>query len=345
MTGSERILTAINGGIPDKIPIIELAIDPEVMNVIYPGIDYLDFFEHFDIDGLTLFYDLLYEDVAPDVKKDCFGVLNNFKSMEGHFPVPIEPLINNDIDPMKFLDDYEMPDGRDPRHLALLQKAIEKFKGKKAVALIMHTSMWYPLCMRGYENFMLDIYERPEFVHRLTNMFMDFFLEIERQAIEMGVDVIIDGEDYAGINGLVMSKKHIEEFLLPGLKRAIKLAHDNGVPFVKHTDGNIYPIIDMLIEAGIDCLNPIEPAAGMNLRDVKNKYGKKISLWGNVDCSHLLTFGNPSEVRKATRECIADAAHGGGYILSSSNTIHSQVPAENFVAMVETCREFGNYPI
>ena len=67
-----------------------------------------------------------------------------------------------------------------------------------------HTSMWYPTCIRGYENFMLDLYENPEFIHRLNKMYTDFFFELEKQAIEMGVDIILEGEDYAGTCGLLM---------------------------------------------------------------------------------------------------------------------------------------------
>jgi uroporphyrinogen decarboxylase len=345
MTSRERVMTAITRGVPDMVPMMELAIDDAVIQKIMPGASWLDFYEKYELDGVCVFYDLLYEDVAPEVKRDCFGVLNNFKAMEGHFPVPIEPLIGTGMDPMRFLDEHRMPDGKDPRHLAALRQAIDRFKGRKAVVLILHSSMWYPMCMRGYENFLVDIYERPQFIHRLTEGFVDFFVELEKQAIEYGVDVILDGEDYAGKLGLVTSPSQIEEFFLPGLKRLIGVAHDAGIPFVKHCDGNIYPIIDMLIDAGVDCLNPIEPSAGMRLEEVKKKYGGQISLWGNVDCTELLTFKKPLDVREATKRCIAEAAPGGGYILSSSNTIHSAVPAENFQAMVETCRACGRSPL
>jgi uroporphyrinogen decarboxylase len=199
--------------------------------------------------------------------------------------------------------------------------------------------------MRGFDQFMVDLYERPEFVKRLADLFTDFFIGLEEQAIEMGVDLIIDGEDYAGTTSLWMSKTHLEQFILPGLRRAIKVAHDAGVPFVKHCDGRIHAILDLLVDQGIDALNPIEPAAGMDIGDVKLKIGKQVCLWGNVDCSHLLTFGSPEQVREATIECIRKAAPGGGYILGSSNTIHSAVPPENFLAMIEAGREFGEYPI
>lgn len=114
---------------------------------------------------------------------------------------------------------------------------------------------------------------------------------------------------------------------------------------VKHCDGNLYPILDLLVEQGIDCLNPIEPAAGMDIGKVKKLIGQKIALWGNIDCSHLLTFGTTEDVKKATIECIKAASPGGGHIISSSNTIHDSIPAENFIAMVQTARKYGKYPL
>ena len=83
----------------------------------------------------------------------------------------------------------------------------------------------------------------------------------------------------------------------------------------------------------------------MDIGRVKKLIGNRVALWGNIDCSHLLPFGTPDDVKKATIECIRAASPGGGHIISSSNTIHDSVPAENFVAMVEAAREYGNYPI
>jgi uroporphyrinogen decarboxylase len=344
MNAYERVMTAIRGGTPDRVPIRELDVAPEVYEKVMPGAGWLDFYENFDIDGVSVMYDLLYEDVAPDIKRDCFGILRNFREMQGEWPVPVEPLIKPDIGPMKFLDTYKMPEPS-PRMMHMLQDAVNRLKGEKAIVFIIHTSLIYPTFLRGFEQFMMDYYDNPEFAKRLGDMFTDFFIGLEKMAIEMGADIILDGEDYAGTASLWMSEDLLKEFVLPGLRRAIKVAKDAGVVFVKHCDGNINSILELLVEQGIDCLNPMEPAAGMDIGEVKQRIGKKVALWGNVDCSDLLTFRKPEDVRKATRECIRQAAPGGGYILSSSNVIHSAVPPENFLAMVEAGREFGCYPI
>ncbi len=114
-----------------------------------------------------------------------------------------------------------------------------------------------------------------------------------------------------------------------------------GLYVIKHTDGNLWPIIDMLVDSGIDCLDPIDPIAGMDLAEVKAKYGNRIALKGNVDCASLMTFGTPEETAEATREALRQGMPGGGYILSSSNSIHSGVKPENYLAMLDTLRQFG----
>lgn len=345
MNSLERVLTAVRGGTPDRVPIVELDIDDSVIQEIMPGATRLDFYDEFDIDGIHVIYDIQYEDVGPNLKRDFFGVVVNFKAMHGFFPTPVEPLIKADMDPLKFLETYKMPDPYNPKILESLRQAVKRFKGKKAIVFGMHTSLIYPIFIRGMENLMVDYYKNPEFAHRLSEMVTDFFVELEKLAIEIGADIILEGEDYAGNRGLWMSVDHLKEFVLPGLRKAIRVAKDAGVPFVKHTDGNINSILDLLVEQGIDCLNPIEPNAGMDIGKVKRMIGDKVALWGNIDCSHLLTFGLPEEVEKATIECIKNASPGGGHIISSSNTIHDSVPAKNFVAMVKTAREFGKYPI
>ena len=101
----------------------------------------------------------------------------------------------------------------------------------------------------------------------------------------------------------------------------------------------------MIVDSGIDCLDPIDPQAGMDLAEVKAQYGHRIALKGNVDCAQLMTFGTPDEVVEATKEALRKGAPGGGFILSSSNSIHSAVKPENYQAMLRTLQEYGQYPI
>ena len=112
---------------------------------------------------------------------------------------------------------------------------------------------------------------------------------------------------------------------------------------IKHTDGNVLSLIDMVMDAPIDCYDPIEPAAGMELSYFKEKYGSQVCLKGNVDCAQTLTFGSVDDTVKETKECLRIGMPGYGYILSSSNSIHSSVKPENYKAMLDTLHEFGVY--
>ena len=104
-------------------------------------------------------------------------------------------------------------------------------------------------------------------------------------------------------------------------------------------------VLDLIIDSGIDCLDPIDPVAGMDIAMIKAKYGDKIAIKGNVDCAETLTFGSVDDVIKETLDVIRKTADGGAFILSSSNSIHSAVKPENYLAMVNTIRAYGKYPI
>jgi uroporphyrinogen decarboxylase len=195
------------------------------------------------------------------------------------------------------------------------------------------------------ENLLLDYYDNPRLAHELAEMVIDYKIRLMRKAIREGADAVVSGDDYANQHGTVMSPQHFRQFVLPYLKRTIDAAHDEGAPFIKHTDGDIWAILDDLVQAGIDALDPIEPAAGMDIGEVKAKYGDRIEVIGNVDCSFVLTRGTVEEVEEAVKETIAKASPGGGHILASSNSIHPAVKPENYKAMVEAARKFGRYPI
>ena len=99
------------------------------------------------------------------------------------------------------------------------------------------------------------------------------------------------------------------------------------------------------METGIDALHPIDPIAGMDLGEVKIEYGDRICLMGNVECGELLSWGTKKDVRKTVKECIRKAGKGGGLICMSSNSVHSGVKPENYLAMVETVKKYGEYPL
>jgi len=171
------------------------------------------------------------------------------------------------------------------------------------------------------------------------------FLFLQAQ-VQHGVDAVIGGEDWAGKNGPLISPRHYRRLVLPRLQKLVAECHRLGVPFIKHTDGNVHRIEqELLVESGIDAYQAIEPPAGMDIADLKQRFGTRLTLMGNVDCAHLLSFGAPQEVACETRRIIQAAAPGGGFVLTSSNSIHGGVRLENYMAMLEANRRYGGYPI
>ena len=186
----------------------------------------------------------------------------------------------------------------------------------------------------------------PELYERyLDAQLKQTFLFLQAQ-VQHGVNAVIGGEDWAGRTGPLISPKAYRRLVLPRLQKLTAECHRLGIPFIKHTDGNIIRVEqELLVESGIDAYQAIEPVAGMDIGRLKQRYGKHLTLMGNVDCAHLLCEGTPEEVAAVTRQTIQAAAPGGGFVLTSSNSIHGGVRLENYMAMLETAHKYGTYPI
>jgi uroporphyrinogen-III decarboxylase len=141
-------------------------------------------------------------------------------------------------------------------------------------------------------------------------------------------------------SGPMISPQMIDEHFIPEM---LKVAGSIGVPWFTHSDGNMFPMMDIWLKLGQNGIHPIEPEA-MDIHLVKKEYGSRVCLIGNVDVD-LLSTGTADEIEKAVRELIHDIAPGGGYILSSGNSIPSYAKVENVIAMGQALKEYGRYPI
>jgi hypothetical protein len=186
----------------------------------------------------------------------------------------------------------------------------------------------------------------PELVDRFFAVTTAGMLPLVEAQIELGVDGILGATDWCFKSGPIMSPAMVRRFLVPHLKTIAELAHRHGLPFVQHLDGNTMQVLPMLLEeVGIDGYHAIEPTAGMDIGSLKRRYGRDLTLLGNLDCGDLLTNASPAQVAAATRRLIAEVAPGGGFVLASSNAIHDGIPRANLQAMLETARSYGTYPI
>jgi uroporphyrinogen decarboxylase len=338
MTSRERVMTVLKGQVPDRIPHFEWIIDQRVREVICPGGSMEEFTVRMGLDAMLTAPDYQSEQLSPDTFKNEWGCVVE-KGQEQHSTTVQGPI--------KTLDDfksYTPPDPYAAHRYDSLKKMVAKYKGQYAIGVHLNDVLSLPRNLMGFEQLMMA-FAQPELIQGLVDMSVKLNIKLAQEAARLGADFVFTGDDYASTEAMFISPAMFEEYLYPGLKEVIAGFHECGMPVIKHTDGNITAILDMLIDSGIDCLDPIDPVAGMDIAMIKAKYGERVAIKGNVDCAHTLTFGSVEDVIKETLEVIKKAADGGGFILSSSNSIHSAVKPANYLAMLNTVRAYGNYPI
>jgi len=353
MRPRERFLTALKRGVPDRVPVWELIIDEPVLSSVLherPAKTfeeklerYCELIEFLDMDGVTWPEDQILKQ-CPEGFVDEWGII--WKPNVSGILYPVKgPLENLDSISEK-LRNYSPPDPDAPHRLISLEKIIDRFKDERAIVFLGHEAFEFShYLVGGMDNLFKLYYFKPDQALQLAEMVSEYKLRVIEKAIKLGADAVVCGDDYADDKGPFVPPKQFDNFILPYIRKAVNIVHRLGSFYIKHTDGKLDFMLDRMINVGIDALHPIEPAAGMNIGHIKRLYGDRICLVGNIDCRRLLTEGMPDEVIEVVKETIAKAAINGGYILSSSNSIHPGVKPENFIAMVNAVKQYGKYPI
>jgi uroporphyrinogen decarboxylase len=344
LNGLERVLKTIQLQEPDVVPHFENMIHPKVRDAILPGASYDDFVEFMDLDAVV-FHDQAnwrYEtlDASKMIMRNQWGAIVRFTSEEvAH---PLEPAIKTEKD----LDTYIPPDPDLTWRYSNLKKIVKRFKGEKAIIIFVNGvfNMAKEALLGDVEYFKAMI-KNPDIIHRVNEIVLNYNLGYINNCLDSGADMVFDGGDWAVTDGPWVSRDFTQRFIVPPFRRVAEFCHSRGVPCLKHTDGNVWPIFDLIVEAGANLVHPIDPGAGMDIGEVKTKYGHKVCLMGNIDCGPLLCNGSVEEVQEEVKNCIRKAGTGGGLICSSSNTIHSGVKPDNYLAMVKAIREYGQYPL
>jgi uroporphyrinogen decarboxylase len=238
---------------------------------------------------------------------------------------------------------FEFPDPHADHRFKTLRRAIDRFKDKVPVIAFLRDGWAEARDLHGFAESLIDLVDSPKLVKGIIEKAVDYYSELGRIAAALGAKIALSGDDIAGINGLFMSPEHFKQIIYPAMKRLYTNWHSYGLHILKHTDGNIEPIMDLLIDTGLDCLHPIDPLAGMSLEKAKHEYGDRICIMGNVNCAGNLVFGTEQDVVEEVKQCLQIGMPGGGYILASSNSIPRSVKPRNYVAMVKAAKKYGRY--
>jgi uroporphyrinogen decarboxylase len=340
MTARERVLSVLRGGPPDRLPVMETIIDWKVQRALGYG-SYFDLVDDLDLDALSASQQLYHPDNVcwldreARTFRDPWGAV--WRLTDEVWPAPLQGPIRSPED----LEHFQAPDPRRDPLLDRIREAVDRSAGKRAVIIVARAAFVSCWNLVGMENLLVAFHTDPPFVDRLTRMVVEYNKELHRLAIEAGVDVIVLGDDYAHKSATLMSPAHFRRFLLPALREVVANIHACGGLCIKHSDGNIWSVLDDIVDCGVEGVGPLEPGADMDLAEIKRRY-PRLCVMGNVDVD-LLCRGSVEQVRSSTRTLITRVSPGGRHILSSGNSITAAVRPENFLAMIETARQLGRY--
>ncbi len=163
-----------------------------------------------------------------------------------------------------------------------------------------------------------------------------------RNLAAAGVEVLLLCSDYCYNSGPFISPQMFADLITPWLARICAAGRANGQYVIKHTDGNIMPILDQLVEANPHALHSLDPMAGVDIREVKRLVGDRVALCGNVHCAAMQT-GTEAEVRASAEYCLTWGKAGGGYIFATSNVPFKGLPVERYELVLEIWREMRRY--
>ena len=192
---------------------------------------------------------------------------------------------------------------------------------------------------RGFENFLADMAGEPEFAGKLLNTIIDRNLVMLENILALPeIDGVLLGSDWGSQIDLLMSPSAWQSMIRPGEQKEYDLVHAYGKDVWVHSCGKIEKIIPSLIEMGLDVLNPVQPEA-MDIAALKQAYAGKLAFWGGISTQKTLPYGTPDDVRREARAVRDLMSRGGGYVLSPAQSIQSDVPVENMLALLEVARE------
>jgi uroporphyrinogen decarboxylase len=341
----ERLCTALAGGQPDRVPLLELAVDPTIRTAFLgkPADDLKTEIEFFAKAGYDAIKISPLVDINPghrEPKEDW----RTSQSLDFNKDRVWAPQGAGMITTEEELDSYRWPRPEEIDYSRFEEAAGLLPDGMKIIGQYGDIFTWAWTLM-GFETFCLALVDNPGLVQRLMRILGELIFGMFEVMVDFDeVAALWYTDDLAYKTGLLVSPQVFRDHLFPWMNKIGQLCRKRNIPFLYHSDGKLDAVMGDLLECGIDALHPIEPQA-MDIREVKKLYGNKLCLIGNLDLEYTLTRGTPQEVEKETRALIRDVGADGGYCVSSSNSIPSYVPLENFRAMVETTLCHGWYPL
>jgi len=219
-------------------------------------------------------------------------------------------------------------------------EAFTKQKEEYACWFITRIGIFPTMLSMGLENFSVALFENRDFVEKVLDRYCDWTTVVAERVCQLDFDVFISTDDMAFKSAPFFSPAIFREVVLPRYRR---VAEKITLPWIIHSDGNILPFLDDFLNLGIAGLHPVEKGA-MDIRALKQRYGSRLCLLGNIDLN-ILGVGTPQEVEAEVCALMRDVGPGGGYIVTSGNSLAGYLQPENVIALSEAVQKYGQYPI
>lgn len=369
MSSRKRILTALDRGEPDRVPVHDL-VEYVMRKNFGRGFYSLDLksyvsyhvnlCQEIGVDGINVglgpvdtakFYfpdinlDWRITEVGNDyvIVRDALGINKKFyDDLPGAGRIMGPPIKSvEDLDRLKRSDLLASIDR--PERKKQIEIVLDKAR-PLGLAIMGHVNGPCKLAaeLRGLQAWVEDMYTNPELARSTMRFLTEFIKALAKNLIQAGADVvsIYDGPGSSSVIAPRMYKK----YAFPCYKEIIQTIRMEGAKAILHHCGNSNPILETMADTGADGIEPIDPLGGMDMADAKRRIGHRVCLKGNVN-TVTLTEGTPKEVEEEATQAILKGAPGGGFILASGNNIEAVMPVENIKAMVVAAKKYGVYPI
>jgi uroporphyrinogen decarboxylase len=323
MNSRERVLAAMQLEQPDMVPFFD-----NVDQVVQKRVVGKDFFDPYEFTETMHFDAMDYNGFTPPSFVRTESAAGTTRRIQ------VEGLIKKRDD----LKQVKLPALTDH----FFEKArifIDRYgKTDKALFFRCRTGSASVLQSMGLDGFSYALYDDPGLIETLFDLYVDWITRLVSKAQTMGFDFAWFADDIAYKNGPMFSPKVFRQIFLP---RMHQVASCVKLPWFYHSDGDLMPLMEDLLSLGMSGLNPIEPEA-MDIVQVKEKYGKRVCIMGNVSLN-ILGLGTPQDVEREVERLIRVAGKGGGYILASGNSIPDYCKLENVLALRDAVEMYRRY--
>ncbi len=338
MTSRERVLAALHRKEPDRVPYCELGIDRALAGRLMGWGEPASQASNLEANAYTveeakaLAAFLRLDNISFVLRAPVFA--NKRAGQDGRL-FYAEGMLRSEAD----LQLLQLPDPHEDGLYADAERFV-RHKGEYAAWFVTRIGIFPTMLSLGTEAFCLALYDNRPFIETVLDRYCDWIAVVAERVCQLDFDAFVSTDDMAFNTAPFFSPTVFRDLVLPRYQRVAKKI---SLPWIIHSDGNMLPFVDDLLGVGIAGLHPNEKGA-MDIRAMKRAYGDRLCLLGNVDLN-LLGMGAPEAVAQEVRALIRDVGPGGGYIVTSGNSLAGYLQPENVLALSRAVQEYGRYPL